>query len=155
MMKEGVIDCVVSHDYEFVHFGVPMVLAFHKDKTIDVIDFKETPLEHVKDDKLLARWLREADLRKRELFSVLCGSKYMSHFRCLKFREIMENVLECSCLSDFFRIVDKRYQFDSRKIKNFHGTFEETAGKLLLLYKFQLCFSFLNQQQEPLNSCGF
>ena len=31
MYNEKIIDCVISEDYEFVHFGVPMVLPqFHE-----------------------------------------------------------------------------------------------------------------------------
>ena len=48
--------------------------------------------------------MKEADRQKKLIFSVLSGSKYMSHFRALSFRQIMETVLECSCLADFFRI---------------------------------------------------
>ena len=28
MYNENIIDCAVSEDYEFVHFGVPMVLPY-------------------------------------------------------------------------------------------------------------------------------
>ena len=152
MYQEGVIDCVISKDYEFVYFGVPMVLPHIEGDTCTAIDFGRVRTDKL-EDGLLAKWVKEADRHKRLMFSVLSGSKYMSHFRALTFRQIMEIVLESNCLADFFRTVTHRYEIP--RIKNFRGTFEETAHKLLLLYQFQLCYSFKNKQQEPLNSLCF
>ena len=132
-----------------------MILKLHSDQTIDVIDFKRTKPQQLQDDSLLIEWLEKADQQKRQMFSVLCGSTYISHFRSLTFRQIMESVLDSSCLRDFFPLVEKRYHIETRNIKNYHGTFEDTAHSLLLLYTFQICYSFVNKQQEPLRSHGF
>lgn len=73
------------------------------------------------EDNLLRRWLKEADSQKKLTFSVLSGSKYMSHYRALSFRQIMEAVLDSSCLSDFFKLASERHKVP--RIKNFRGTF--------------------------------
>ena len=88
MYQEGVIDCVVSKDYEFVYFGVPMVLPQLEEEHCYAIDYARVKPEEI-GDPLLVRWVRESDRHKRLMFSVLSGSKYMSHFRALTFRQIM------------------------------------------------------------------
>ena len=88
MYKEGIIDCAISEDYEFVHFGVPMVLPdFQNDYylTLNLSLIDSLTIE----DGLLRRWVKEADSQKKMTFSVLSGSKYMSHYRALSFRQIM------------------------------------------------------------------
>ena len=104
-----------------MHFGVPMVLPqFHEGRctAIDLGRIRPEELE----DLLLRRWVEEADRQKKLIFSVLSGSKYMSHFRAFSFRQIMETVLECSCLADFFKIASEKHKVP--RIKNFRGTFE-------------------------------
>ena len=88
MYQEGIIDCVISKDYEFVYFGVPMVLPYLEGDHCYAIDFSKVKTEEL-EDKLLARWVKESNKHKILMFSVLSGSKYMSHFRALTFRQIM------------------------------------------------------------------
>ena len=88
MHQEGVIDCVVSKDYEFVYFGVPMVLPQLEENYCYAIDVSKVKADQL-EDPLLARWINEGNRHKRLMFSVLSGSKYMSHFRALTFRKIM------------------------------------------------------------------
>jgi len=45
MYQEGIIDCVISKDYEFVYFGVPMVLPQLEGEECIAIDFSKVKTE--------------------------------------------------------------------------------------------------------------
>ena len=42
MFLEEKIDCVISHDYDYVHYGVPMILNFASNEEAIMIDLNRT-----------------------------------------------------------------------------------------------------------------
>jgi hypothetical protein len=75
MKVEGFIQCVLSNDYDYVNYAVPLVKTFEPNGRGEVIDFNKTNLSLV-DSPILKRWVEDTreGVHKRVFFSILLGS---------------------------------------------------------------------------------